>query len=267
MVRFSLFVAFFIQPLMLRGQIPDPPPEGTASTAGAQGRTAMAGQMNMLDRNDGTSWMSRDNEVVAHLRVAVDELDFVTVEAGRESQFASLSLVPGEERYFLLHTGGDAVFPSAQAGAVVKVSYERDASVHEFLSVVMERRPGGSLAVAFPQFIERRERRASRRVQVRADAGIRIQTDRGAEFTVYDLSTSGVGLVASQEEAVAVSKDGIRGVLTLSEDLRVNVWLDVRHTRKLGRSNRMLVGARFLGLSVRELAALRSFIDGRFVAG
>ncbi len=251
---------------MLAACIPDPLSEGTVLDECAQGRTAMAGQMNMLDRNDGTSWMSRDNEVMAHLRVAVDEVDFVTVEAGRGSQFAYLSLVPGEERYFLLHIGGEAVFPSADAGAVVKVSYERGSSVHEFLSVVMERRSGGVLAVAFPQFIERRERRASRRLQVRPDAGIRIQTDRGAEFTVYDVSTSGVGLVCSPEEAVAVAKDGIRGVLTLSEDLRINVWLDVRHSRTLSRPGRMFVGARFLGLSVREFATLRRFIDGRFAA-
>ena len=223
----------------------------------------MAGQMNMLDRNDGTSWMSRDNEVVAHLRVAIDEVDFVTVEAGRESQFATLSLVPGETRYFLLHTGGDAVFPAAEVGAVIKVGYERGSSAHEFLSVVMERRPGGALAVAFPQFIERRERRVSRRVHVRRDASVALFTDRGSEFNVYDISTSGLAFVAGPKEAKRVASDGVRGVLTLSEDCRINVWLDVRHTRALGTTGKMIVGARFLGLSSRELVTVQTFIDER----
>lgn len=223
----------------------------------------MAGQMNMLDRNDGTSWMSRDNEVVAHLRVAIDEIDFVTVEAGRESQFAYLSLVPGETRFFLLHTGGDAVFPAAEVGAVVKVGYERGSSAHEFLSVVMERRPGGTLAIAFPQFIERRERRVSQRVRVRRDASVALFTDRGSEFNVYDISTSGIGFVAGPKEAQQVTADGVRGVLTLGEGCKVNVWLDVRHTRALGTTGKMFVGARFLGLSSRELATLQTFIDGR----
>jgi c-di-GMP-binding flagellar brake protein YcgR len=222
--------------------------------------------MSMLDRNDGTSWMNRDNEVLAHLRVAADELDFVTVEAGRESQYAELSLVPGQSRYFQLHTGGDAVFPSAVSGAVIKVVYERNSATYEFLSVVTERMAGGTLAVAFPQFIERRERRASRRVDVRGGARVQLHTDRGAALTVFDLSTSGLGIVATPEQTQELMSDGIRGVLALTDDLRINVWLDVRHARPLEDADKMFVGARFLGLSGRELSALRNFIEGRLAA-
>ena len=223
----------------------------------------MAGQTSMLDRNDGTSWMNRDNEVVAHLRVAADELEFVTVEAGRESQFAQLSLVPGQTRYFELHTGGDAVFPSAETGSVIKVVYERNATAYEFLSVVTERMEGGKLAVAFPQFIERRERRASRRLDVRGGSRVQLCTDRGAELAVVDLSTSGLGVMANRAQTRQLIADGIRGVLRLTADLRINVWLDVRHSRQLEGADQMFVGARFLGLSGREQAALRNYIEGR----
>jgi len=251
---------------MNRRGIPDLWIVGPAFAERARGRISMAGQMSMLDRNDGTSWMNRDNEVVAHLRVAADELDFVTVEAGRESQYAYLSLVPGENRYFLLHTGGDAVFPSAVTGSTIRVVYERNAATYEFLSVVTERMEGGKLSVAFPQFIERRERRASRRVDVRRGAPVQLCTDRGAELTVFDLSTSGLGIVADRSQTRQLMSDGIRGVLALTDDLRINVWLDVRHSRKLAGSDQMFVGARFLGLSGRELSALRNFIEGRLAA-
>jgi c-di-GMP-binding flagellar brake protein YcgR len=224
----------------------------------------MAGQISMLDRNDGTSWMNRQKEVMAHLQVAVDELEFVTVEAGRESQFAYLSLVPGQREHFLLYTGGHAVFPSAVTGSVIKVVYERDAASYEFLSVVTERMEGGKLAVSFPQFIERRERRSSRRVDVGEDERVHVCTDQGEELSVSDLSMSGVGIVASRAEARQLMKDGIRGVLQLG-DSRISVWLDVRHSRKLG-TDEAFVGARFLGLSAAERSALRNFIERRLEA-
>ena len=224
----------------------------------------MAGQISMLDRNDGTSWMNREKEVMAHLQVAVDELEFVTVEAGRETQFAYLSLVPGQEEHFLLYTGGHAVFPSAVSGSVIKVIYERDAASYEFLSVVTERMEGGKLAVAFPQFIERRERRASRRVDVSQDERVQICTEQGEELAVCDLSMSGVGMVVARAEARQLMENGIRGVLQLG-DSRISVWLDVRHSRKLG-VDEAFVGARFLGLSVAERSALRNFIERRLEA-
>jgi|GEM_PF-5221763 len=223
----------------------------------------MAGQVTMLDRHDGTSWMSRNREVVAHLRVAADEVDYVTVEAGGATTDATISVVPGSNDELLLHLGGSSILPGAAPGMVVKVCYSQNLSSFEFLTVVMERQEFGRLRVAMPRVVERRERRAASRVNVYEGKRVRLRTDWGGNLMVFDISSSGVGVVGSQNDVRRALHEGIRGVLQLTDDLRLNVWLDVRHTRRMASGSKMLMGARFLGLSSRDTAVIQNFIEAR----
>ena len=207
--------------------------------------------------------MSRDNEVVAHLRVAIDEVDFVTVEAGRESQFAYLSLVPGEISVLPAAHGrrcglsrrrgrgcGQDWLRAGLVGARVPECRDGTASGwHARGGLSPVHRAAG--ASGFPP------------CTVRRDASVALFTDRGGEFNVYDISTSGIGFVADPQDAKQVTTDGVRGVLKLGEDCKVNVWLDVRHTRALGTTGKDDRWRRFLGLSSRELATLQTFMDER----
>jgi hypothetical protein len=223
----------------------------------------MPGQVSHFDRYDGTSFMSREQEVLAHMRVVADDLEFVMVEAGGECTDATMSMIPNKTDQLMLHLGGSGFLRSAEPGMVVKVSYTQNQTSYSFLSVVTARAEFGRIEVAVPRLVERRERRASRRINVHAGRRVRIQTDWGGELTVFDLSTSGLGVVVPAVDVRRVQEGGIRGVLTLAEGLRLNVWLDVRHVRELKATGSVLAGARFLGLSARESAILHSYIDTR----
>ncbi len=227
----------------------------------------MAGQTSTMDRNDGTSWMSRSQEVLAHLRVAADELDYVTVEAAGEKGFATLGVLPGQESVFTLQLDGGSTLPGASPGMVMKVTYNKGSASFEFLSVVVDRGEYGKLMVGMPRVIERRERRAARRLNVSSGGRVRLDTDWGAQLVVFDISTSGIAVLATNRDTRRALADGVRGVLTLTADIRINVWLDVRHTRPMKDSTMTLIGAQFLGLPSRDLALIRNFIDARLNEG
>ena len=78
------------------------------------------------------------------------------------------------------------------------------------------------------------------------------------------LDEAGLRKVASSAKMKAGHESKfVHALLKLGEDYKFNVWLDVRHTRALGTTGKMIVGARFLGLSSRELATLQAFMDER----
>lgn len=227
----------------------------------------MGAQAVSIDRNGGTSWMSRRREVLAHLRVVADEVTFVKVAAGGDSDDATLSIVPGEPPELMLHLGGSTHLPAAVEGAVVKVNYAQGRSSYEFLAQVTKREEYGRVHVSLPRVVEQRERRMARRLNVYGRRKVRVHTDWGGELTVFDLSSTGLGLVGTSSDVRRVLRDGIRGVLMLTADLRMNVWLEVRHHRDLDSSGKILIGCRFLGLSSRDTTHLLNFLDARFDEG
>lgn len=225
----------------------------------------MSGQMSTLDRHDGASWMSHDREVMAHLRVVVDEVPAVTIEAGGAVSRGVLRLDATGMGRIVVGLGGDGVLPAAAPGMVVKVAYSHGSVAYEFLTAVQARGDLGRLEVAIPRVVERRNRRSAPRLNVYKGRWVRLATDWGADLAVFDISTSGIGLVARGEDVRRALASGVRGVLTLTRDLRVNVWLDVRHTRPLAEHGGTLIGARFLGLTARDARTIENFIEARLV--
>lgn len=223
----------------------------------------MSGQMSTLDRHDGTSWMSHDREVLAHLRVVVDEVRSVTVEAGGCAARGVLSIDSRGEGGIVVALGAGAVLPAAAPGMVVKVAYSHASVAYEFLTAVRDRGDHGRLEVAVPRVVERRERRAAPQLNVYKGRWVRLATDWGADLAVFDISTSGIGLVAQGDDVRRALASGVRGVLSLHRDTRVNVWLDVRHTRTIEDLGGTLIGARFLGLSSRDGRIIETYINAR----
>jgi len=223
----------------------------------------MGGDAVMLDRHDGTSWMNRGLEVLAHLRVVADEVFSVTVEAGGARVDAPMHVDSSGQAELVLHLGDGGQLPGAVPGSVVRVSYVHGSSSFRFLSVVNHRATLGRVHIAVPSMVEQRERRASKRLNVYADAGVQLHTDRGMVLKVWDLSGTGVGVVGTAEDVLHAAEGGIRGVLCLSETLRLNVWLDVRHTRELQVPGKIFMGCRLMGCAERDTRAIRSFVDAR----
>ena len=215
----------------------------------------------MLDRHDGTSWMNRELEVLAHLRVVADEVFSVTVEAGGARVEAPMHVDSNGQAELVMHLGDGGQLPGAVPGAAVRISYVHGSSSFQFLSVVNHRAALGRIHVALPTMVEQRERRASRRVNVYANGGVQLHTDRGVVLTVWDLSTTGVGVVGTAKDVLDAAEGGIRGVLCLSETLRLNVWLDVRHTRELQVPGKVFLGCRLMGASEHDTRTIRRFVE------
>ena len=88
----------------------------------------------------GPMWLTRGDDVVAHLYFAAAEIGAATMELGALQVPGSLSFPNAEERTFSFFTHGEVDLSqvSVSAGDVVRLRYIQGESTYTFLSEIEE---------------------------------------------------------------------------------------------------------------------------------
>ena len=112
----------------------------------------------------GPMWLTRDDDVVAHLYFAAAEIGAATMELGALQVPGSLSFPNPEHHTFSFFTHGEVDLSESKVGAgdVVRLRYVQGESTYTFLSEIediSDQQARRRWRIRFPQAIERNERR------------------------------------------------------------------------------------------------------------
>lgn len=206
---------------------------------------------------NGPMWLTRSEDVVAHLYFAAAEIGTATIELGALKIPGSLSFPNSEQRTFSFFSHGEvAVDPDSVApGQVVRLDYAQGTSTYSFISEVIEvseARARTRWKIRFPNAIERDERRLVRRHRVMGRAGFQVSTDRigdRVQLPLYDVASAGLSIVVSARNNLKVG-EGFNATLYVPGCEPVACQLELRNLRPFpGDPGRKLAGCRFAGLT------------------
>ena len=201
-------------------------------------------------------WLTRSEDVVAHLYFAAAEIGAATLELGALKIPGSLSFPNSEQRTFSFFSHGevdlDAV--SIEPGLVVRFDYAQGESTYSFISEVLEISEAQARRrwkIRFPNAIERNERRLVRRHRVMGRTGFHVVTDRVSDRTplpLYDVASAGLSIVVSARNNLKVG-EGFSATLHVPGCEPVACQLELRNLRPYpGDASRKLAGCRFANL-------------------
>ncbi len=211
----------------------------------------------------GPMWLTRGDDVVAHLYFAAAEIGAATMELGALQVPGSLSFPNAEERMFSFFTHGEVELSEVEvaSGDVVRFRYVQGESTYTFLSEIediSDQQARRRWRIRFPQAIERNERRLVKRHRVMGRPGFHFSTgpDR-TKHPLYDIAAAGLSYVVSASNRIKTGAS-VQGSIHIPGLGPIAVVMEMRNLRPLpGDSSRKLAGCRFVEVSGadRELLA------------
>ena len=129
--------------------------------------------------DNGPLWLTRAEDVVAHLYFAAAEIGTATLEVGALKVPGSLSFPNSEQRTFSFFSHGEVDLEDTPvaSGQIVRFDYAQGESTYSFISEVLEiseTQTRRRWKIRFPNAIERNERRLVRRHRVMGRTGFNI---------------------------------------------------------------------------------------------
>ena len=213
----------------------------------------------------GPMWLTRDEDVVAHLYFAAAEVGKAIMEVGTVHVPGSLSFPNAEERTFSFFTHGevDLKVASIKEGDVACFRYEQGESTYSFLSEIneiSEQQTRCRWRVGFPRAIERNQRRLVRRHRVFGRPGFHMNSDHAGglrdRFELYDVAAAGLSFVVRVANSPQPG-DKISASVHLPGCEPIAMQMEVRNIRPLpGDTARKLVGCRFTEVHPTDREAL-----------
>lgn len=212
--------------------------------------------------DSGPMWLTRGDDVVAHLYFAAAEIGSATMEIGAMQVPGSLSFPNPEERTFSFFTHGevDLSDTAVSSGDVVRLRYVQGESTYTFLSEIediSDQQARRRWRIRFPQAVERNERRLVKRHRVMGRAGFHFSTgpDR-LKHPLYDIAAAGLSYVVSASTKIKVGNT-INGSVHIPGVEPIAVVVEMRNLRPLpGDSSRKLAGCRFIEVAGADHEAL-----------
>jgi hypothetical protein len=211
----------------------------------------------------GPMWLTRGDDVVAHLYFAAAEIGAATMELGALQVPGSLSFPNPEERMFSFFTHGEVDLSEVDvsSGEVVRFRYVQGESTYTFLSEIediSDQQARRRWRIRFPQAIERNERRLVKRHRVMGRPGFHFSTgpDR-TKHPLYDIAAAGLSYVVSASNRIKAGTS-VQGSIHIPGLGPIAVVMEMRNLRPLpGDASRKLAGCRFVEVSGadRELLA------------
>ena len=210
----------------------------------------------------GPMWLTRDDDVVAHLYFAAAEIGAATMELGALQVPGSLSFPNPEQHTFSFFTHGEVDLSEAEvdAGDVVRLRYVQGESTYTFLSEIediSDQQARRRWRIRFPQAIERNERRLVKRHRVMGRPGFHFSTgpDR-IKHPLYDIAAAGLSYVVSASDKLAIGAS-VTGSIHIPGTEPLAVVMELRNLRPLpGDSSRKLAGCRLVEVSGIDREAL-----------
>ncbi len=231
--------------------------QGWCGTIPVYGGTGMS--------DTGPLWLTREDDVVAHLYFAAAEIGEGTMEVGSHQLSGSLSFPNIEEGTFSFFTHGEVDLSTAPVneGDVVRFRYVQGESTYTFLSVVnaiTEQQARRRWKIKFPTVVERNERRLVRRHRVMGRTGFHLTSDmvtgQRDKWMLYDLAAAGLSFVVDSKFKLEVGTT-FSATLHLPGLEPLPAMFQMRNLRPLpGDRKRKLAGCRFTEISGADREAL-----------
>lgn len=215
---------------------------------------------------NGPMWLTRSEDVVAHLYFAAAEIGSATLELGAHKIPGSLSFPNSEQQTFSFFSHGevDLSTVSIESGQIVRFDYAQGESTYSFISEVLEITDAQARRrwkIRFPNAIERNERRLVRRHRVMGRAGFHVTTDRLADrapLPLYDVASAGLSIVVATRNNLKVG-EGFSATIHIPGCEPVACQLELRNLRPFpGDASRKLAGCRFANLADSDRERLSS---------
>jgi len=209
----------------------------------------------------GSQWLTRPDDVVAHLFYAAAEIGEAEVESGGMTRVGSMSFPSPETGTFSFFSNSETEGQNPEEGAVVRVRYQHDTCEFAFLTELVEIPTPKRWRLAFPRTIERNEQRLIARHQVHQYGGFRVRLDTGEKgwlsVPVHDLSTGGLSFVFDPGEHALAVGTALAGSLIMPSGMSIPLLVEVRHMRSAPEvPGQQMAGCRFVGLTTTDHASL-----------
>ena len=207
--------------------------------------------------DNGPMWLTRAEDVVAHLYFAAAEIGSATLEFGALKVPGSLSFPNSEQQTFSFFSHGEVDLDAVkiESGQIVRFDYAQGESTYSFISEVLEITEAQARRrwkIRFPNAIERNERRLVRRHRVMGRTGFQVTSDRIGDrvpLPLYDVASAGLSIVVSARNNLKVG-EGFSATLHVPGCEPVACQLELRNLRPFpGDPGRKLAGCRFADLA------------------
>ncbi len=221
---------------------------------------------------NGPMWLTRSEDVVAHLYFAAAEIGSATLEIGSLRIPGSLSFPNSEQGTFSFFSHGevDLTSLSVDPGQAVQFDYTQGESTYSFISEIVDisdHETRRRWRVRFPNAIERNQRRLVRRHRVMGRSGFYVTTDRIGDrqrLALYDIATAGLSFVVKAKNNLKMG-EGFAVTLHVPGCEPLASQVELRNLRPVpGDKSNKLAGCRFASIldSDREaLAAALALLD------
>ena len=209
-------------------------------------------------------WLTRSEDVVAHLYFAAAEIGSAIMEIGSLKIPGSLSFPNAESCTFSFFSHGevDLKATAVTPGSVVRFDYNQGESTYSFISEVSDisdQQTRRRWRIRFPKAIERNERRLFRRHRVFARPGFQVNTSRvkdRAPLALFDIAAAGLSFVVSARHNLKIG-ESFSATIHIPGCAPIAAHLDLRNLRPMpGDKSKKLAGCRFSDLSGEDLQSL-----------
>ncbi len=217
---------------------------------------------------NGPMWLTRAEDVVAHLYFAAAEIGAASLELGALKIPGSLSFPNSEEQTFSFFSHGEVSLDGVNIdeGQIVRFDYSQGESTYSFISEIVEvseTQARRRWKIRFPNAIERNERRLVRRHRVLGRQGFSVTTDRLGDRLpqkLYDIAAAGLSIVVPTRNDLKVG-EGFTGSLHLPGREPIPCQIELRNIRPFpGDPNHKLAGCRFASLNDSDREAVSSLL-------
>ena len=202
-------------------------------------------------------WLTRSEDVVAHLYFAAAEIGAATMEIGSLRLPGSISFPNTEQKTFSFFSHGEVELSTVEVapGDVARFYYNQGESTYSFISEIVEisdQQTRRRWRINFPNAIERNERRLVRRHRVMARPGFSVTTDRIGDrerLALYDVAAAGLSFVVQAKNNLKVG-EGFAATIHIPGCEPIAAKLELRNLRPLpGDAARKLAGCRFAAIT------------------
>ena len=208
-------------------------------------------------------WLRRPEDVRAHLEFASEHVRACILSVGGYQVFGWMSYDGGDAVQFTVHEKLAGHVTPPRDGQPVEVSYESRSDRYQFLSAVASVMGPMHWSLQLPGTVERRDKRADRRIHVLAQEGFLFDIERGdgtsSNQRLRDVSAGGFSFVYDPNTATYDHGQLITGTLHVANLGALVVQVEVRHTIPMRQANRHVCGCRIARIGYTDRLDLARF--------
>ena len=214
--------------------------------------------------DNGPMWLTRSEDVVAHLYFAAAEIGSAALEIGSLKIPGSLSFPNTDQGTFSFFSHGevDTGAISVDPGQAVRFDYNQGDSTYSFISEIVEVTDHDARRrwrIRFPNAVERNQKRLVRRHRVLGRSGFYVTTDRIGDrqrLLLYDVATAGLSFVVKASNDLK-SGEVFSATVHVPGCDPLAAKVELRNLRPLpGDPDQKLAGCRFSALADADREAL-----------